>query len=248
MKKFLTASILSCSLASVTSLVYANQYYSSNMPQDQQTGGGYTSSSSQNTGGYSSSGTPAGYPNHPGRSHHHERNKLNIFVNIPSAEPGYVIHQHDEYIVSDHHHRHRYNQLNWVFTTYDRPLPEDAVLGGVEANNDEDLFICRADYRGGIHPGKIVAGNCNIAWGGREISMSEYETLVSPFPLRWVASRNGYIPARAVEGGYEHNKPLYICQAQFNHGIHPGKVIGHECNISWNGREIAVSRFNVLVR
>lgn len=248
MKKLLSIALISLGITSITNTVQADQYYSSG--SSGQHDGGYTTSSVSNNGGYSSSASTSpgnNYP-HPREPRHHERNKLSIYVNIPSPAPGYVVHQSNMYIASDHHHRHHSSQLDWTFATSGNVIPEDAVLGGVEAGGYEDLFICRANYRGGMYPGKIVQGNCNIAWGGREIILEEYETLISPYPLRWVSGNGGYLPRHAIEGGYEHGRPLFICQAQFNRGIHPGRVVGRECNISWGGREIAVSRYNVLVR
>lgn len=45
-------------------------------------------------------------------------------------------------------------------------IPANAVVGGRE--NDRDLYVCRASYEGGLHPGKIISGNCNRL--GRERS------------------------------------------------------------------------------
>ena len=58
-------------------------------------------------------------------------------------------------------------------------IPDNAVvIGGREANG-QILFICRANYRGGVHPGKIRTefGGCNIPWGGKEIVVRDYEVL-----------------------------------------------------------------------
>ena len=54
-----------------------------------------------------------------------------------------------------------------------------AFLGGAEPANRSgparDLFICRASYNGGLHPGKVVDGNCNIAADGGERRIPQYE-------------------------------------------------------------------------
>lgn len=63
---------------------------------------------------------------------------------------------------------------------------------------------------------------------------------------RW-ASYDGSIPMNAVIGGQEPGRVLYICQASYDNGVHPGKVIGDRCNITFDGREIPRSNFNVLV-
>ncbi len=50
-----------------------------------------------------------------------------------------------------------------------------AYIGGGSGN--DKYRICRAAYRGGVHPGKVVAGRCNIGWGGREIVIDAFEAL-----------------------------------------------------------------------
>ena len=57
-------------------------------------------------------------------------------------------------------------------------LPPDAVIGGSEYNGSRKLAVCRAAYQGGTHPGKVVAGKCNIGWGGKEIVLNAFEVLV----------------------------------------------------------------------
>ncbi|MGK0289669.1 MAG: hypothetical protein ACI86H_001115 [bacterium] len=43
----------------------------------------------------------------------------------------------------------------------------------------QPLYICRAYYRGGKHPGKYRSGfrGCNIGWGGREVTVQRFEIL-----------------------------------------------------------------------
>lgn len=59
-------------------------------------------------------------------------------------------------------------------------IPAGALEAGREAAPGEVLYVCRADYRGGIHPGKVrpQLGGCNISWGGREIKIKSYDVLV----------------------------------------------------------------------
>ena len=67
--------------------------------------------------------------------------------------------------------------IKWVEAS-NGDIPKNAVVGG-----DEDgakLYIARAFYRGGTHPGKIKEGwdGCNISYGGKEITLRNYEVLV----------------------------------------------------------------------
>lgn len=54
--------------------------------------------------------------------------------------------------------------------------PEGAVVGGEE--NNVSLYVCRVSFNGTQHPGKLVGENCNIAYGGTELSFPRYEVLV----------------------------------------------------------------------
>ncbi len=58
-------------------------------------------------------------------------------------------------------------------------VPAGAVAGGQEANG-EKLYICRGNYQGGIHSGKVrgAFGGCNISWGGKEVKINPYQVLV----------------------------------------------------------------------
>ena len=58
----------------------------------------------------------------------------------------------------------------------------------------------------------------------------------------------GRIPFTAVEGGFEQNRNLYICRAEFHGGLHPGKVVNGKCNIGWGGKEVTLDSFDVLVK
>jgi hypothetical protein len=55
-------------------------------------------------------------------------------------------------------------------------IPPNAVAGGFE--DGHPLYLCHGSYEDGVHPGKIVAGNCNIGFGGSEIELHDYKVLV----------------------------------------------------------------------
>lgn len=118
---------------------------------------------------------------------------------------------------------------------------------GHEANG-APLYVCRASYNGGVHPGKVVAGSCNIGWGGKEIVLHSFEVL-STNALRepgiWTS---GIVPGHSYySAGHEANgTSLYICRASYRGGLHPGKVVAGKCNFGWGGNEIALPAFEVL--
>lgn len=66
--------------------------------------------------------------------------------------------------------------------------------------------------------------------------------------VSWVSASNGYVPSGAIPGGYESNgSTLYICRTFYNNGLHPGKVVGSNCNIGWGGQEVVSPQYQVLV-
>jgi hypothetical protein len=68
-------------------------------------------------------------------------------------------------------------------------------------------------------------------------------------PFRWqdpaTAAAHGF--ANAAVGGREGGTALYICRAATSDGIHPGKVVSGKCNIGWNGKELSLDRYELLV-
>jgi Protein of unknown function (DUF3421) len=58
-------------------------------------------------------------------------------------------------------------------------IPAGAAAHGQEADGREQ-FVCRGTHGGGMHIGKITRGfsGCNIGYGGREITLADYEVLV----------------------------------------------------------------------
>jgi len=134
--------------------------------------------------------------------------------------------------------------LTWA-TASSGQLPAGTFVGGSEPGRS--LPICRAAYNGGVHPGKVVAGKCNIGWGGKEIVLTGYQAMVAaPNAFRW-AKAGGALPANAVIGGSEPGRTLPICRAAYNKGVHPGKVVAGKCNIGWGGKEIVLTSYEVLV-
>ena len=68
--------------------------------------------------------------------------------------------------------------------------------------------------------------------------------------MRWVAASDGAIPDGAAENGHEANgEALFVCRAQLNGGLHPGKVRGAfgAANIPYGGQEVKVNPYEVLV-
>ena len=130
----------------------------------------------------------------------------------------------------------------WVSST--GRLPSYAFIGGKEGSRK--LAVCRASYKKGMHPGKVVAGKCNIGWGGKEITLKKFEVMTARgVKLAWV---KGPSAKGMIIGGKEGSRQLPLCRASYKKGTHPGKVVAGRCNIGWGGREIVLKSFEVLVQ
>ncbi|MBX3708257.1 MAG: DUF3421 domain-containing protein [Gammaproteobacteria bacterium] len=215
--KFLYLVMISLCISSVTTPVQAEDYYSS-----------------QTTSGYYSSNSQEHHKRHPKK-----HDEFSISVNLPAPNSAVVMTPHGI-------HR-QYYEPQWISMRTGARLPNNAVIGGGQPNPPATLFVCRAYHHGGLHPGKLFNGRCNISWGGSEISMSRYEVLVSRSPLHWIPASYGRIPPGAIQGGYEQTS-LFICQANYHGGTHAGKIVGQNCNFGWGGNEITIPFYNVLVR
>jgi len=142
------------------------------------------------------------------------------------------------------------NNLRWV--NFTGQMPANAVYGGWEQNGAR-LAVCRCNYRGAWHPGKVVAGKCNIGYGGREYALSSFQVLTNPGGLNikfaWI--KGNRLPPNAVVGGVENGRKLYVGAAYYpmnsssKPGRHPGKVFWsgsqYICNIGYGGKEIVNS-------
>src|ERR1051326_4640296 len=70
------------------------------------------------------------------------------------------------------------DRVTWVRIESGQSVPSNAIVGGVEVggqNNGAMLYVCRAEYNGGVHPGKLIGGFCNISFAGQEIVLSNYQ-------------------------------------------------------------------------
>ncbi len=140
-------------------------------------------------------------------------------------------------------------QLEWV--PFEGEIPTNAVIGGHEANRI--LPVCRCEFMGAKHPGKVVANKCNIGYGGAEKAVAKFEILVNNgmATLDWFKAE-GKLPDNAVQAGTERGVPLYVGRSLFKGGTHPGKVFSigkgrYICNIGYGGKEITEKTFEVLV-
>lgn len=134
--------------------------------------------------------------------------------------------------------------LVWIPWAGGEP-PTGAIKSGVEGKNV--MYVCRAPYDNGLHPGKLFNGKCNIAYEAKEHALVPAEVLVAktqPSPTTWgflAVNPDRADLTNAVEGGYEPmpgggKRILYVCVATA-FGGQPGKFIpeANRCIFSHGG-------------
>ncbi|XP_021946479.1 uncharacterized protein LOC110844559 [Folsomia candida] len=150
-------------------------------------------------------------------------------------------------------------KIKWI-SCQNGNFPPNAIKGGRQ--HGVDLFIIRAPHMGSTTPGKLYefappgvhpgGSKATLAWGGGERHKFSYEVLVAPLGhVSWVTSQNGDTTHNAVIGGVsETGETLYIGRFLHEDNLINGKIHpSHRCcYIGVNGREIASSTYEILVK
>lgn len=145
----------------------------------------------------------------------------------------------------------------WVPHRSGQTFPEGRYEGGFDAQFQAGLGVCRAVQEGGVHPGKIFGGRCNVGWAGKELVFDEYQVLIARQDAFWhIPATENMDLSRALVGGYEaKGAPLDVCIAHHvtgwailkqDHGRHPGKYALGKCNFGFGGKELVADDFFVL--
>lgn len=150
------------------------------------------------------------------------------------------------------HYRPKLAWIGWMGS-----LPPNAFIGGTETSpttgQERTLPVCRARYGDTTHPGKVVAGQCNISYAGREYEMRQFEVLVGdPKLFKWEKHERGSTNEKqGVVAGREkrddrHKGKLYVCRAEHLGGTHPGKLVINDCMFGYGGKEIERNTYEIL--
>jgi hypothetical protein len=132
---------------------------------------------------------------------------------------------------------------NWSIINH----PFDSPVVGKDTDG-APLFACRGNHNGSLQVGKTRASwrYCDIGFGGNEVSVSPYESLVGG----WVEETGGAVPSNALAFGTDGSggPTLYSCRAYIDNGYEVGKVRPGftGCAIPYNHSEITVSPYQVL--
>jgi hypothetical protein len=102
------------------------------------------------------------------------------------------------------------------------------------------MYVCRAQVQGSVTPGKWVKGNCNVAYNGAEIAMTQYQ----------VAYGNAvWQPSSTIRTGTDSDgTPLVSCRVRYDAGFpqgdqgnQPGKLLNGVCRIPYGGAELVIN-------
>ncbi|KAL0948489.1 hypothetical protein HGRIS_011056 [Hohenbuehelia grisea] len=140
--------------------------------------------------------------------------------------------------------------------------PQNAIKGGEDTsgpNQNGPLYVARAPYKGGIHPGKSNAFfGCFIPYGDKEIEFKDgYEELTGPQDaITWIDASGrfsyDFVGDRVpfVAGHEENGTPLFIVQADLGsgRGVHCGKTSpGELALISYAGEQLMINNYRIMV-
>lgn len=121
-------------------------------------------------------------------------------------------------------------------------------MGGFQLDVSQPLYVGRAYHAGMLLPAKIVLGakSSFVSWGGKEISVSNYEVLCDD--KVWMKTSGGYIPYGALPVGSENGETLYIGRVNYNGlmlgKVHPSKGILY---VAYGGKELRFQNYEILI-
>jgi hypothetical protein len=131
----------------------------------------------------------------------------------------------------------RQNQFDLEEVDATNGLPPNAIIGGYDSDG-ANLYPCLGHYNGGVHPGKTRAGwnSCDIAYGGGEYWVSNYQVLVPKFLAASLLSN--FVAAHEADGA-----SLGVCKASYGGGVQVGKflIAQNRCNFGFGGGEVSLT-------
>lgn len=133
----------------------------------------------------------------------------------------------------------------WVPMSVTGVMPAGAIYSGPGTADP----VCRVTYQGGVHAGRVKGTNCDIGYGGAELTLQGAQILVIRTAYaNWVAAGpQGEVPAQAVYAGFADGAWRAVCRGVVAGGpMRAGKFVGGHCNIGYGGKEISVRPFQVL--
>ncbi|KAM7345199.1 uncharacterized protein ACRADG_011595 [Cochliomyia hominivorax] len=129
-------------------------------------------------------------------------------------------------------------------------VPSTAVSSG-NSSSGEPLYIGRGYHSNSLSVGKIHAshGCLYIPFGGLEISINQYEVLLSENNDNWQTVQLGEIPYNAVLAGHDSDgSAIYVGRSWHEGQLIPSKVVPerNEAYVCYDGAEIKKSNIELL--
>ncbi|KAI8321704.1 hypothetical protein GQ54DRAFT_297814 [Martensiomyces pterosporus] len=144
--------------------------------------------------------------------------------------------------------------FEWVHAS-SKYIPANAVQGGIESSG-LPLFIARAYYQDGLHPGKAgshLPTGAVIGYSWSEVHVLEYQILCGDGSrLRWIRQSgpldiSGFMPLCA---GHEKNgDPLYVAKVVYAGSQQIGKCGSHlkgGSSFAYDGKERSATEYMIL--
>ncbi|MCB1157154.1 MAG: DUF3421 domain-containing protein [Leptospiraceae bacterium] len=140
--------------------------------------------------------------------------------------------------------------IGWV--KYTGKVPHRAKWVGLEERfpdgSKKEVYICRAEYKDILHPGRMRDGKCIISVDGKEILFSEFELFFHGSEVSLKAFK-GNTPKNAITAGGSIGNLFFLCVLKHNGSWLPGKLYENECKIGYGGTELSFKeKFYVLVK
>jgi hypothetical protein len=125
-------------------------------------------------------------------------------------------------------------------------VPFDSIRGGTD-NDGLPLYLCTAQFAGGMHPGKLksIFHGCDISYGGIEHVIANYNVLVANWlNMPPVVVADWSFPAGTDVDG----SALHVCRAYVGGAIYPGKTRESwiTCNFGLSGKEQTAVNYDLL--
>jgi hypothetical protein len=81
--------------------------------------------------------------------------------------------------------------LSWVYGARGS-MPKRPFYGGEEPGRQ--LAVCRSNYNGAMHAGKLVSNGCQLGWGGKAVLLDTYQVMAFVDGPRQARNNGTYAP------------------------------------------------------
>jgi hypothetical protein len=107
-------------------------------------------------------------------------------------------------------------------------FPQNLLVAGVDQTVGGDLFICRALYKGALHPGRttFIIPFCLISVGNEVVMKQKSEGLKDDSLFYWIPVQGDQLPSNVVKTGFANSgEAFYSCRFFHETGLMVGKVV-----------------------